>query len=1272
MLRKLYVTLSFIIAGALAMAQTGVLKGKLVDKATNETIPFANIAVDLNGNIIAQGTSDIDGNYTIKPIPPGKYSVKATYVGYQNIEIRDVIISSDKTTYVDLKLTSGVQSLTEVEIVEYTEPLIDPDTKSGGTVTREEYQNMASKNINSVASTTAGVYQADEGGGLNIRGSRQNGTDFYIDGVRVIGGNSLPQQSIEQVTVITGGVPAQYGDATGGIIAVSTRGPQSDFFGSVQYETSNPGAIFEKRMKDGNYKHNDSKFLDAYGHNSFNFTVGGPIWSKRDTTGMKKTLVGYIVSGEVYKDRDPDPSAVGAYKIKDEKLRELEENPLRPAAGGGYIRNSEFLRMSDLEKIRSRQNVSNRGFRLSGKTDFKPTNNMTITLGGSADYSKSYGVDGGGSYVYEYSLFNPVNNPERTQTTKRAYVKLTQKFGNQNDDEKSTSLIKNAFYTVQAGYNNYTDLVQDDSHKDDLFRYGYIGKFNQHRSPTFAFGDGPSGPGYYQIGFADNLLTFTPGGANLTSENYTEQFYNFYGAANNNGTYSTGAYYYDYLTGDTVGVEAESIYSKTQIANGPLLNGVRPEDVYSTWYNTGRQYPGYNKEDRTQFSLNTAFSADIKDHAIQLGFQFEQRDDRFFSIAPVAMWGLMRQLANSHFQNFDPATAQYYGTDTAGFDYYTMSYLYTPGQEHSQFDKSLRQKLGLSITGSDYLDIDSYSPDMYSLDMFSAEELVNNGVVSYYGFDHTGKKTKGTSSFDDFFNKKDANGNLTKSINSFKPVYMAGYIQDKFDFRDLKINAGLRVDRYDANQQVLKDKYLLNPAKTAGEVTELEGQAVTHPSNIGSDYVVYVDNLNNPKAILGYRSGDTWYTADGVIATDPNVIATASGTGQIQPYLVNPGNKVLKADIFKDYEPQITVMPRIAFSFPISDEANFFAHYDVLTQRPPQNNRFDILQYERIQLSPSVNNPDLKPEKTIDYELGYSQILNERKNSALTLTAFYKELRDMLQVISVNYAYFQSQFNYTTLGNIDLGTVKGLTVAYDLRRTGPIQVNASYTLQFAEGTGSSATDNLNLINSGQPNLRTTIPLSYDQRHTIVTNLDYRFGSGKDYHGLTWTRRKGTDNEKAIQIFANMGANVTFRAGSGTPYTRQASATQEASFNQVQRPRLEGSINGSNLPWQVRMDLRIDKDIEVKWGRGDGEEKKKSFLNIYLVVLNALNSKNVMDVYRYTGNADDDGYLASAVAQSQIASQNDPQSFRELYSIKVNDPRNYSIPRRIHLGLTLNF
>ena len=58
--------------------------------------------------------------------------------------------------------------------------------------------------------------------------------------------------------------------------------------------------------------------------------------------------------------------------------------------------------------------------------------------------------------------------------------------------------------------------------------------------------------------------------------------------------------------------------------------------------------------------------------------------------------------------------------------------------------------------------------------------------------------------------------------------------------------------------------------------------------------------------------------------------------------------------------------------------------------------------------------------------------------------------------------------------------------------------------------------------------------------------------------------------------------------------------------------------------------------------------------------------------RYTGNPDDDGYLASALGASEISSKPDPAAYVDQYNIKVNNPNNYSLPRRARIGIKLDF
>ena len=224
-------------------------------------------------------------------------------------------------------------------------------------------------------------------------------------------------------------------------------------------------------------------------------------------------------------------------------------------------------------------------------------------------------------------------------------------------------------------------------------------------------------------------------------------------------------------------------------------------------------------------------------------------------------------------------------------------------------------------------------------------------------------------------------------------------------------------------------------------------------------------------------------------------------------------------------------------------------------------------------------------------------------------------------------------------------------------------MRAAYTLQFADGTGSSSTTSLNLVSSGNSNLKTLMPLSFDQRHVIVLAADYRYGAGKNYSGPILFGK---------EIFANTGANIIFRTASGEPYTKTSRVVNSAVISGAANSPMVGSFNTSRLPWTTTVDLKVDKNIDLKWGKGEGEERTKAYLNVYFQILNVLNTQNILDVYSATGNADDDGFLAAAEWQTIIAANPDEQAFRDLYQAKMADPSNYALPRRIRLGLQLNF
>jgi hypothetical protein len=454
----------------------------------------------------------------------------------------------------------------------------------------------------------------------------------------------------------------------------------------------------------------------------------------------------------------------------------------------------------------------------------------------------------------------------------------------------------------------------------------------------------------------------------------------------------------------------------------------------------------------------------------------------------------------------------------------------------------------------------------------------------------------------------------------------------------------LRVDRYDANQQVLADPFVLYPRYTVSEKEALPFE-FTPPDNIGGDYVIYVDQVNNPTEVVGYRDGYIWYNAEGIEIQDPNVLDVGFG---ISPALVDPDQDRVSIESFKDYDPQISVMPRISFSFPISDVALFSAHYDVLTQRP-YDNRLNPIQYLHLQKfsGDPISNPNLTSPKTIEYELGFQQKVGDA--SSIKISAFYREMRDQRQVQNMTGAY---PYNYITYQNIDFGTIKGLTVAYDLRRTGNLRLTLNYTLQFANGTGSDASTALSLIKQGEPNLRATLPLNYDQRHAVKAVIDYAYSKGKNYNGPVLM---GKD------ILQNTGATVVFSYNSGTPYSKLDPNTEY----------LLGSMNGSRMPDVYRTDMKIYRNITLK--EGDKKTKKRPMhLQVYLNVFNVFNVMNIRSVYRYTGNANDDAYLTTAKNQPSIDASIDPVAYANYYTMNLDRYWMYYAPRTIRLGATLSF
>ncbi len=1222
-IRLRHVLALVLLLGAVSLAAQTSLAGKVTDEDTGEPIMFASVALYRDDVLTTGAVSDLEGNYSFSNIDPGTYAVEVSYTGYRTQRVTDVQVLAGRANKLDIAIgTGGGVVLDEVEVVEYKVPLIEQDnTTSGGVLTSEQIRNLPTRNINALASVTAGLSSADEGSAITIRGSRSNATNYYVDGIRVQG-SLIPESEIDQLQVITGGVEAQYGDVTGGIISITTKGPSNRLSGGVELETS--------------------EFLDAYRNSLVGFNLSGPLARNRNG----QSVLGFRLSGRYTYRYDDDPPAVPIYRVRDEILTQLEDNPIIEVGGSPLVA-ADYLGLNDVEALDARVFQENSRFDAIAKIDARLGSAIDLSLiGNFTDFNNRF------SPGASWRVFNAHNNPVNLGRTYRGNFRFRHRLGGSRATEQRPSgIVQNISYTLQASYERTQGESYDINHRLNYFDYGFVGNFDIEWVPTFVQEFDPNS-GITSLRHTDYLQVlrgYSPGTVNPVLANYNKAMgLNFEEGLNGQVD--------DYLITNTGAGPPGLITRQAFIAPNGTISSIY-NNTWNFHTNVGTVYglASQSWNDIMIFQGSANFDlvpggSDMGRHSIQVGFWHEERINRGFTVAPVTLWDIARQQANNHIQGI-PENADTVGfIDIPQFPGTPLLELETVSNQDNKFFRSVRELTGQAL--DEFVNVDGISPDDLSLSMFSARELNDQGVLGYFGTTYLGDTYNGN--FNDFFTATDADGVRTFPVAPNRPSYSALFLQDKFTFRDIIFRLGVRIDRYDANTPVLKDPYSLYEIMGAGEYHTLSG--TERPGNIGEDYKVYLDETNS--FVEAYRDGNQWYRPNGNPVNDPTNI-DGIRDGLVFPKFRDPRveenpNFIKSREFdpsvsFTDYEAQINVMPRLAFSFPISTDANFFAHYDILVQRPPSNTLAtarDYFYFTDEARSGTTNNPNLRPERTIDYEVGFQQRLSN--SSALKLSAYYKEMRDMIQTRVLFPVPFVQQ--YTTFDNIDFGTVKGFSVQYDLRRTGNVQLQANYTLQFADGTGSNAFSQVGLNNQGI--LRTLFPLDFDERHRLNAILDFRYGSGRFYNGP----RVG-----ASEILANFGINLQATAVSGRPYTSTQTPLE------LGGTVTEGSLNGSRLPWTFRLDLRVDKTFTINDRYG---------LNVYMRVFNLLDRQNVLNVYSATGSPTDDGFLASARGLDKIEQiQNSARlvdSYLASYQWRILNPNFFALPRRIFVGAIFDF
>ena len=318
--------------------------------------------------------------------------------------------------------------------------------------------------------------------------------------------------------------------------------------------------------------------------------------------------------------------------------------------------------------------------------------------------------------------------------------------------------------------------------------------------------------------------------------------------------------------------------------------------------------------------------------------------------------------------------------------------------------------------------------------------------------------------------------------------------------------------------------------------------------------------------------------------------------------------------LMKPSTNKMQISPRLGISFPITDQGIIHFSYGHFFQIPSFENLYynsDFVITET--LTQRVGNPDLEPQRTVSYELGLQQVLFT--DVGMEFTVYYRDIRNLLGVEIIN--TYQG-IKYARYINRDYGNVKGFILSFDKRFSDYYSARLDYTFQYAQGNASDPLSNY-YNNQSDPPIETnkkTVPLNWDQRSTL--NLSFTVGDPGSW---------------------NVG--LIFQYGSGWPYTEDTRVSNDVRFE-----------NNGIKPSTFNVDMRAEKTFSIG----------PTNITLFALIYNLLDTKNEYGVDATTGRTN--LYLFKSTIGKIIG--------LNTYDQYSNNPANYSTPRQIRFGVTLDF
>jgi outer membrane receptor protein involved in Fe transport len=248
---------------SLLFAQAGTISGTVFNAKTNQPLAYANVVV-VGTSLGAMSLND--GKFSVKGVPPGKYTVKAMMMGYKSAEKPNVVVPPGKDVQVEFTLEETIVMKTQEIVVTAQKALVEvtsSDVRAG--VSSEQLEEMPVDNVLEAVGLKAGIVK--QGDDMHVRGGRSDEVQIQIDGVSVddplgsgsVGVGLLGTSGSE---IVSGGMDAEYGDAQSAVINITTKEGGRRFAGELRYFTDDFG------RQDKTYTNFDRLSLG----------FGGPTW----------------------------------------------------------------------------------------------------------------------------------------------------------------------------------------------------------------------------------------------------------------------------------------------------------------------------------------------------------------------------------------------------------------------------------------------------------------------------------------------------------------------------------------------------------------------------------------------------------------------------------------------------------------------------------------------------------------------------------------------------------------------------------------------------------------------------------------------------------------------------------------------------------------------------------------------------------------------------------------------------------------------------------